>query len=394
MAPKRSNKGKEKMEYDGKGLFKIPRLSSISEKVIFSKKIQVLVHPSGDEDNFVSLFKVSRKTFNYIRSLVRVQMTSQDTYFTFSDDKEMSLNDQIALSLKRLSSVDSSINLATLFETSKETVDDVTWHFVEALEAHGAHHISWPSDITETKVWFESIGSMPNCCGAIDMTHINMYSCKNESEADVWRDNMNNSMMLQVIVDPTMRFIDVVSRYPGHTTKEEILRESKIFELARDEEMLNGNVAELPDGTKIREYLVGDSSYPLLPWLITPYHDVDEELTNDQTEFNKRHLATRRVACCALKKLKEVWAVNEGGMWQPERYKLQKIISACCILHNINIDTEGDAIANEFMTSCDHDPGYPPEKSTLPEDGNASVVRDKLCLYMKGKVLDEASCSR
>ncbi|KAK1428751.1 hypothetical protein QVD17_17591 [Tagetes erecta] len=204
--------------------------------------------------------KVSRKTFNYIHSLVREHMTSQDTYFAFA--------------------VDSSINIATLFEANKEwrpLIIDVIWHFVEALEARGAQHISWASDIGDTKFWYESIGSVPNCYEAIEMTHINMYSCKNENEADVWRDNMNNKAF---------------SKWAG-------------------------------GGLRV---------------------------------------AFSKWAGCGL-----------CLMWHPERYKLPRIISACCILRKLNTDMEGDVISNQFMTSSDHDPGYSPEKSTLPKDGNDAV---------------------
>ncbi|KAK9057643.1 hypothetical protein SSX86_022479 [Deinandra increscens subsp. villosa] len=309
------------------------------------------------------------------------------TTFTFSDGKPMSLNDQVAISLTRLGSADSTINLATLFETNDLTVDAVTWQFVEALEARGAHHVSWPLDIAQTKLRFESIGGMPNCCGAIETTHMKMYFHESEGEKDAWLDSKNNnSMKLQVIVDPAMRFLDVVSGFPGRMSKDIILHESEFFNLAQTGEILTGNEVELPGGTKIPEYLVGDSGFRLLPWLITPYHD-DGKLTENQTEYNKKHLATRVVAGCALKKLKGVWAVIEGGMWRPDRHKLPRIIFACCILHNIQIDMEGDGVSNEsneFMNSFDHDPGYPPEKSTLPDDENALVVRDKLCLYLEG----------
>ncbi|KAD3338570.1 hypothetical protein E3N88_34091 [Mikania micrantha] len=175
---------------------------------------------------------------------------------------------------------------------------------------------------------FESIGGMPNCCGAIETTHLKMYPHKSEGETNVWLDTKNNnSMKLQVIVDPTTRFLDVVFGLPGRMTKDNVLRGSEFFNLVQKREKLNGNEVELPKGTKIREYLVGDSSFQLLPWTMTPYHG--EELTEDQSEFNKKLLATRLVASCALKKLKAVWTAIEDSMWRPDRHKLPRIILVC-----------------------------------------------------------------
>ncbi|KAI3788113.1 hypothetical protein L2E82_00778 [Cichorium intybus] len=228
-------------------------------------------------------------------------------------------------------------------------------------------------------------GGLPNCCGAIETTHLKKYPSVSECRAKVWLDRENNhSMILQVIVDSTMRFIDVVTGWPGHMTNENVLKRSTIFDLAQKGERLNGNEIELSDGTKVGEYLVGGSGFQLLPWLITPYQN--EELTEDQIEFNKKHLATRLVANRALKKLKDIWAVVDGGMWRPDRHKLPRIVFACCILHNILIDMEGDGVSDVSRMSGNHDPGYLPEKCAVV-DGGAADVRDKLCLHLAGKLV-------
>lgn len=171
--------------------------------------ISVHIYSSRHEYNFVPLFKVSRKTLNYIRSLVREHMINEDMYFALLDDKEMSLNNQIDVSIIRLGSVYSSINIAILFETNNVTIDEVTCQFVEALESRRAHRISWPSHITHKKVWYESIDSFPNCCGAIETTHIKMHTYKCESKVDIWRDmkNHNSNKYLQVIVDKQCNFL-------------------------------------------------------------------------------------------------------------------------------------------------------------------------------------------
>ncbi|XP_022025356.1 protein ALP1-like [Helianthus annuus] len=151
---------------------------------------------------------------------------------------------------------------------------------------------------------FEKLSGMPNCCGVIETTHLKMHLHKSEGETGVWLDKSNNnSMKLQVIVDPTMRFVDVVSGFPGRMTKNGVLHQSEMLRLAQKGEKLNGNRGELSKRTTIPEYVVGESGFRILPWLTTPYHDAG--LNEDQTEFNKRHLATRLVSSRALKKLQQ-----------------------------------------------------------------------------------------
>ncbi|CAH1418261.1 unnamed protein product [Lactuca virosa] len=380
MTPIRRNKDKQKMESDDK-----TEIRPAGQRVVLSRRISMLVSPYKTLDNFQSLFKVSRTTFSYICSIVKEFMMSRDTNSMFLDGKSMSLNDQVAIALTRLSSVDPTSNITSFFGTNYLTVLDITSRFVDALKVAGVHHITWPPDMALVKSSFERSGGLPNCCGAIKTTHLKMYPPASERRAKPCLDRENNhSMLLQVIVDPTMRFIDLVVGWPGNMTNDRVLKKSTFFKLTQKGERLNGNKIELSDGTKVGEYIVGGSSFQLLPWLITPYQN--EDLTGDQIEFNKKHLETRLFANRALKKLKDVWAGVDGGMWQPDMDKLPVIVLGCCILHNILIEMEGDGVSDVSMMSGDHDPGYSPEKSAVVHGGGA-VIRDKLCLHLAGKLV-------
>lgn len=79
---------------------------------------------------------MSRGTFEYICSLAREHMMMK-THFVFSNGKQMSLYDQVALALRRLSSGSSLITIGDSFGTHHSTVSQVTWRFVEAIERTG-----------------------------------------------------------------------------------------------------------------------------------------------------------------------------------------------------------------------------------------------------------------
>ena len=136
-----------------------------------------IVSPSKGLIKFELVFGISRKTFNYICTLVRDDMSAKPGHFSFSNGKPLSLYDQVAVALRRLSSGGSLANVGDFLGLHHSTVSQVTWRFVESMEKKGLHHLQWPASdekITEIKSKFENIQGFPNCCGAIDTTHIKM----------------------------------------------------------------------------------------------------------------------------------------------------------------------------------------------------------------------------
>ncbi|KAI9072788.1 hypothetical protein K1719_045280 [Acacia pycnantha] len=239
----------------------------------------------------------------------------------------MSLYDQVAVALRRLGSGESLVAIGDSFGLNHSTVSQVTWRFVESMEERGLQHLQWPSteaEIISIKSKFEKVRGLPNCCGVIDATHITMCLPASEPSSNVWLDHKkNHSMVLQAIVDPDMRFRDIVTGWPGR--------------------MKDWLVLRVPISTNFvtRERV--------------PYEG--KELPEPKAEFNRRHFATRIVAQRALARLKEMWRIIQGVMWRPDKHKLPRIILVCCLLHNIVIDMQGE-VQDELSLSHNHDSGY------------------------------------
>ncbi|XP_043698823.1 protein ALP1-like [Telopea speciosissima] len=352
----------------------------------FSRRIAGPLSLSKGLDKFESVFKISRKTFNYICSLVKDELTSKPSNFTWTNGKPLSINDQVAVALRRLSSGESLLTIGESFGMNHSAVSQVTWRFVEAMEERGLHHLQWPAteeEMTQLKSKFERIRGLPNCCGAIDTTHIMMCSPTVDPTNDVWYDReKNHSMVLQAIVDPEMRFRDIVTGWPGSMSDSLVLRSSGFFNLCEKGKRLNGKQIELSKGSEVREYIIGDAGFPLLPWLVVPYQG--KELSETRAEFNKRLFATRMVAQRALARLKEMWRIIQGVMWRPDKNKLPRIILVCCLLHNIVIDLE-DEVQDEMPLSHHHDSGYR-QQICEPVDKHLSILRDNLSLYLSGRL--------
>ncbi|KAF5959459.1 hypothetical protein HYC85_000668 [Camellia sinensis] len=303
----------------------------------FSKRITGPSSQLKDLPKFESVLKISRKTFNYICSLVKEEMMARPANFTDLNGKLLSLNDRVAIALRRLSSGESLSAVGDLLGINQSTVAQITWRFVEAMEARGLHHLRWPSteaEMKEIKSKFERIRGLclPNCCGSL-----------------------SDSL---------------------------VLKSSTFFKLSEEGKRLNGEKVKISEGTELREFIVGDLGFPLLPWLLTPYQG--DSLTDSQANFNKQLSATRMVAQRALARLKETWRIIQGVMWRPDKNRLPRIILVCCLLHNIVIDLE-DEVRDEMSLSHRHDSAYRQQVCESGDD-SASILRDKLSLYLFGRL--------
>lgn len=312
------------------------------------------------------------------------------SHFVFTNGKPMSLFDQVAVALRRLGSGDSLVTIGDSFGLNHSTVSQVTWRFVESMEEKGLHHLQWPStqdEMNSIKSKFEKIKGFPNCCGAVDVTHITISLPASEHSSNVWLDHKNNhSMVLQAIVDPDMKFRDIVTGWPGKMEDSVIFKNSNFNKLCDKGERLNGKKLKLSEGSEIREYIVGDSGYPLLPYLVVPYEE--KELSNSETKakFNRLHLTTRMVAQRALTRLKEMWRIIHGIMWRPDKHRLPRIILVCCLLHNIVIDMQ-DEVVDELLCLYhnNHDSGYH-QLICQGVDDKGVALREKLSHYLNGRL--------
>lgn len=340
--------------------------------------------PSDEEQGFKYFFRVSKTTFEYICSLVREDLISRPPSGLINiEGRLLSVEKQVAIALRRLASGESQVSVGAAFGVGQSTVSQVTWRFIEALEERAKRHLNWPDfdRMQEIKFSFEASYGLPNCCGAIDATHV-MMTLPAVQSSDDWCDGEKNySMLLQGIVDHETRFIDIVTGLPGGMTFSRLLKCSAFFKLSQNGERLNGN-ARILGGDVLREYVVGGCSYPLLPWLITPYET--NEVSDSQSAFNYKHESARLLAVRAFSLLKGSWRILSKVMWRPDKRKLPSIILTCCLLHNIIIDC-GDTIHPEVALSDHHDSGYR-EQYCKQVDPSGRTVRENLANHLQQRM--------
>lgn len=334
-----------------------------------------------EEEGFKHFFRVSKPTFDYICSLVREDLISRPPSGLINiEGRLLSVEKQVAIALRRLASGESQVSVGASFGVGQSTVSQVTWRFIEAMEERARHHLKWPdsTQMERIKSEFESLTGLPNCCGAIDATHIVM-TLPAVQTSDDWCDQENNySMFVQGVVDFEMRFLDIVTGWPGGMPISRLLKCSGFYKLCESGRRLNGNVMTSSDGEEIGEYIVGGACYPLLPWLITPCED--DEVAVSLSEFNPILETARSNAVKAFSQLKGGWRILNKVMWRPDKRKLPSIILVCCLLHNIILDC-GDRLNPDVALLNHHDSEYK-EHICKQVDPLGRNVREKLAKHL------------
>uniref|UniRef100_A0A674NF10 Putative nuclease HARBI1 n=1 Tax=Takifugu rubripes TaxID=31033 RepID=A0A674NF10_TAKRU len=167
----------------------------------------------------------------------------------------------------------------------------------------------------KTKKQFFSIAGMPNTIGVIDCTHIHIQA-PHEREWEFVNRKGRHSINVQLIGNADLQIINCVVRWPGSVHDSRILRESHIYHQFQQ---------NTPDGI-----LLGDSGYPLLHWLMTPFATVT---SNSQQNFNYAHTSTRGTIEHINGILKQRFACLNYLRVEPK--EACNIICACIVLHNI-----------------------------------------------------------
>ena len=170
-----------------------------------------------------------------------------------------------------------------------------------------SRHLWWPGPIERASIKskFELTHGMPNCCGVVDTTYIPTVPSA-EPECN---DEKNATIAVQAVVDADTRIADFWVDFSGSQNQSSILHSSGLFKQCKNGLWMNGS-KKLSDGSEVREYIIGDAGYPLLPWLLTPYEEID--LSAPKVEFNRRHSAARTVNQNVLGRLKDTWKWMHG----------------------------------------------------------------------------------
>ncbi|KAK6135508.1 hypothetical protein DH2020_030761 [Rehmannia glutinosa] len=283
--------------------------------------LECFLSSSPDYDpRWVQFFNISKPSFTLLLRLLSPSLTSSL--------HPLSPSAALAATLFRLSHSASFSSVARRFSLDSATVCRAFYSVCKAIVENLGHLFEFNSDINRIIVGFGWI-SLPNCCGVLGIE-------KFELEGHLMGEN--GSLLVQALVDSEGRFLDVSAGWPGSNKPEDVLKRSKIFSGIEDsKEYLNGPSFELNYGNSIPQYILGDSCYPLLPWLLTPFNDKHNELSSSEMAFNEVHHSGMELVRTAFTKVKKRWKLV-GKKWKEQCIEaFPFVIVSCCLLHNFLI---------------------------------------------------------
>ncbi|XP_046744295.1 putative nuclease HARBI1 [Diprion similis] len=161
--------------------------------------------------------------------------------------------------------------------------------------------------------------------GAIDRTHIAILSPQEHEEAYV-NHHGYHSLNVQMVCDPNLRILNVNARFPGSRHDAAIWTQSPVRTLM---EMCYGDGEH---GT----WLLGDSGYPLKPWLMTPI--TNARVGTAEFAYTTAHCKARSVIERCFGVLKVVWrCLSQQRVLMYDHEAAGRIVNACATLHNMRL---------------------------------------------------------
>jgi hypothetical protein len=285
----------------------IPRVENYYEVTI----------PRYSPDDFKSHFRLTRETFQST-----CQRLSQTEEFNKLKGPTPNVEKDLLMFLWYIGNLKSYRSMADRFGTSKGSFHLVAKRMSSALAGIMPEVIKWPNtqaDFIETSREFSEKSQFQNVVGAIDGCHIQIKALHHQPNA-YYNRKIYHSIVLLGCCNAKMEFNYVWTGNPGSTHDAPVLRSSDLFQ--------NSNV-KIPPGY----YLLGDSAFPILEWLITPFRDCGN-LTRQQKLFNKTHSQCRQV-------IERAFGMLKCRFRRLLRFDISDIsllvdsVLAACVLHNL-----------------------------------------------------------
>lgn len=199
----------------------------------------------------------------------------------------------------------------------------------DAIVNHlSAQWIKFPTNNAEKlqiKQNFMEACEFPGIIGIIDCTHVALIAPAIEEHNYINRKSFH-SKNVQLICMLNLEITNCNARFPGSTHDAFIWRDSAV------KEVMQNNYARGERNT----WLIGDSGYPIEPWLMTPIQGAQPN--TPQERYNRAFTKARNCIemCNGVLKNRFRCLMGERKLrYNPE--KVGTIVNACCVLHNICI---------------------------------------------------------
>ncbi|XP_064477588.1 putative nuclease HARBI1 isoform X2 [Ornithodoros turicata] len=257
-----------------------------------------------------------------------------------------------------------------------EAIHEVTQAILKNLAPKYLRFPTTAEQKLQVKSGFHELAGFPGCVGAMDGTHVEIMQ---PSLSDPRCRDYNyycregfHSLNVLMVCDAARRILFLNARFPGSCHDAYIWSVCNLREAA---------TTVFEEG----EWLVGDSDYPLQPWLMTP---VPSPTAQDEQSYNDAHNRARACIERCITELKvRFQCLHRRRPLHFAPGRCCSIINACAVVHNMCVaynirepfanageEAEDDATEEESSEEENDDPE--PMRNRAAEVRSQLIARD------------------
>lgn len=318
---------------------------------------------------------MSQDTFQYLCDQLRPLIEKQDTRMR----RAVSTERRVAITLWVLATPGEYRSVGHLFGQARCTVCKIVNETCRAIvQKLLPLYVRFPlgDGLRDVVRGFEEKFGIPQCAGSIDGSHVPVTPPA-MNHTDYYNRKGWYSMLVQAVVDHDYLFRDLCVGWPGSVHDARVLVNSNLFKKVTSGEVLQGEEVHIR-GKPLRTYLIGDSAYPLLPWLIKPF-SFSSSLNSEQKNYNYRLSRARVVVEIAFGRLKARWR-RLAKQIDMHIDNVPHIIVACCVLHNM-CEIHHDNFNEEWLAEVNLDQPEQYSSTESPTGLGGDQVRNVLMEY-------------
>ncbi|XP_018574653.1 protein ALP1-like [Anoplophora glabripennis] len=289
-----------------------------------------------DNMQFKEHFRLEKTTCNFVIDL----LNTRNVLSSYKCGREnISPEKATYMTLWYLANTETFRQISDRFGVSKSSAHGIIMKVVNFLVNKSQNYIFWPSGRRKLDIIknFKEKSGIDGIIGAVDGCHIQIKKPQTRHAYVYYNRNGYYSILLQAVCDCDKRFIDVFCGEAGSMHDSRLLKKSSLYE--------RGNTERLEDN-----FLLGDSAYPSLNWLVPPFKD-NGNLTLNEKTFNNRHSSTRVV-------IEHAFGLLKGRFRRLKFFEnsdillIVKCVVAATVLHNLCINFE-DILPLEYEPHTD-----------------------------------------
>ncbi|XP_066596942.1 putative nuclease HARBI1 [Prorops nasuta] len=296
--------------------------------------------PRYSDRQFFYNFRMDKETYSILETLLRSHVVGVPINI---------LRKRILLTLWLLATPESFRSVSDRFGLCISSCHFSFKQIVWALRNLMFKFIRWPTPVEceeNERVFQRRCAGFEGIIGAIDGCHIPIKQPPNNAN-DYYNRKDFHSIILQGTCDYNGKFIHCLIGRPGRAHDAAVFKSSQIYY-----KLINAENPLLPP----MQHILGDSAYPLLLNVMTPFKD-NGTLTAQQINYNTKHASLRSIierAFCLLK-----------GKWRRLKYldvnsvhMANHIIAAACTLHNFLLINKQAQISEIENRNNENDSAY------------------------------------